>query len=77
MSWVASFYTTVMELIEGELVNITWKVMDLDKHLKKESKKLQKFELDPISQLNKFGLDYSKTEQQARLEKQSQNVKYL
>ena len=47
MSWVASFDTTVMELIAGELVNITWKVMDLDKHLKKESKKLQKFELDP------------------------------
>ena len=70
-----------MEPIEGELVNITWKVMDIDKHLKKIVKNLN---LTLLSQLNKAGLEYSKTEvgldyskieQQARLEKQSQNVK--
>ena len=49
--------------------------MDIDKHLKKIVKSYKKLKVVLLRQLQKNGLDYSKTESQARLEKQSQNVK--
>ena len=67
----------VIEPIEGRLVNIIWKVRDTDKHFKKILKSYKKLKVILLRQLQKSGLDYSKTEWQARLEIQSQNVKDL
>ena len=51
--------------------------MDIDKHLKRIVKIYKKMKMILLTQLQKSGLDSSKSEWQDRLEKQSQNVKDL
>ena len=69
-----------LQNIQGELLNNTSKLTEIDKRIKRETKKLEEVENDPIysdeqRQLYKDKLDDLNTEKQARLEILSQNRK--
>ena len=62
-----------LQSIEGELLNNTSKLTDINKRIKRDSKKLEEVENDPTysdeqRQLYKDRLDDLNTEKQARLE---------
>ena len=68
--------------IKGEFLNNVSKLSEIDKHIKKDTNKLEEVEKDPTSsdeqrQLYKKRLDNLNTEKQARLEILSQNQKDL
>ena len=67
-----------LQSIQGELLNNTSKLTEINKHIKRDTKKLEEVENDPTysdeqRQLHKDGLDDLSTEKQARLEILSQN----
>ena len=71
-----------LQSIQGELLNNTSKLIEIDKHIKKDNKKLEEVENDPAytdeqRQLYRDRLDDLNTEKQARLEILSQNWKDL
>ena len=68
--------------IQGELLNNTSKLTEIDKRIQRDTKKLEEVENDPIytdeqRQLYRDRLDDLNTEKQARLEILSQNWKDL
>ena len=71
-----------LQSIQGELLNNTSKLTEINKRIDKDSKKLEEVENDPTysdeqRQLYKDRLDDLNTEKQARLEILSQNRKDL
>ena len=71
-----------LQSIQGELVNSTSKLTEIDKLIKRDTKKLEEVENDPTysdeqRQLYRDRLDDLNTEKQARLEILSQNWKDL
>ena len=67
-----------LQSIQGELVNNTSKLTEINKRIKRDTKKLQEVENDPTysdeqRQLYRDRLDNLNTEKQARLEILSQN----
>ena len=71
-----------LQSIQGELLNNTSKLTEIDKRIKRDTKKLQEVENDPNysdeqRQLHRDRLDNLNTEKQARLEILSQNRKDL
>ena len=67
-----------LQSIQGELLNNTSKLTEINKHIKRDTKKLEEVENDPTysdeqRQLHKDRLDDLSTEKQARLEILSQN----
>ena len=71
-----------LQSIQGELLNNTSKLTEIDKRIERETKKLQEVENDPIytdeqKQLYRDRLDGLNTEKQTRLEILSQNRKDL
>ena len=71
-----------LQSIQGELLNNTSKLKEINKHIKKATKKLEEVENDPTysdeqRQLYRDRLDDLNTEKQARLEILSQNRKDL
>ena len=71
-----------LQSIQGELLNNTSKLTEIDKGIKRDTKKLEEVENDPIytdeqRQLYRERLDDLNTEKQARLEILSQNRKDL
>ena len=67
-----------LQSIQGELINNTSKLTEIDKHIERDTKKLEEVENDPTyteeqRQLCKDRLDNLETEKQARLEILSQN----
>ena len=71
-----------VQSIQGELLNNTSKLTEIDKHIKRDTKKLEEVENDPTytdeqRQLYRDRLDDLNTEKQARLEILSQNRKDL
>ena len=66
--------------IQGELLNNTSKLTEIDKHIQRDTKKLEEVENDPTytdekKQLYRDRLDDLHTEKQTRLEILSQNLK--
>ena len=71
-----------LQSIQGELLNNTTKLTEINKRIERDTKKLQEVQNDPTytneqRQLYKDRLDYLNTEIQARLEILSQNQKDL
>ena len=71
-----------LQSIQGELLNNTSKLTEIDKYIKRDTKKLEEVKNDPTysdeqRQLYKDRLDDLNTEKQARLEILSQNRKDL
>ena len=71
-----------LQTIQGELLNNTSKLKEINKRIERDTKKLEEVENDPICfdeqrQLYKDRLDDLNTEKQARLEILSQNRKDL
>ena len=71
-----------LQNIPGELLNNTSKLTEIDKRIKKDTKKLEEVENDPTytdeqRQLYRGRLDDLNTEKKARLETLSQNRKDL
>ena len=71
-----------LQSIQGELLNNTSKLTEIDKRIQRDTKKLEKVENDPTytdeqRQLYRDRLDDLNTEKQARLEILSQNRKDL
>ena len=71
-----------LQAIQGELVNITSKLTEINKRIKRDTKKLEEVENNPTfsddqRQLYRDRLDDLNTEKQARLEILSQNRKDL
>ena len=71
-----------LQSIQGELVNNTSKLTEIDKRIERDTKKLQEVEDDPTytneqRQLYRDRLDDLNTEKKARLEILSQNQKDL
>ena len=71
-----------LQNIQGELLNNTSKLTEINKRIKRDTKKLEKAENDPTysdeqRQLYRDRLDHLNTEKQARLEILSQNRKDL
>ena len=71
-----------LQSIQGELLNNTSKLTEIDKRIKRDTKKLEEVENDPTytteqRQLYRDRLDDLNTENQARLEILSQNRKDL
>ena len=71
-----------LENIQGEFLNNTSKLTEIDKRIKRDTKKLEEVENDPTytdeqRQLYRDRLDDLNTEKQARLEILSQNRKDL
>ena len=71
-----------IQSIEGELLNNTSKLTEINKRIKRDTKKLEEVENDPTysdeqRQLYRDRLDDLNTEKQARLEILSQNRKDL
>ena len=71
-----------LQNIQGELLNNTSKLTEIDKRIKRDTKKLEEVENDPTytdeqRQLYRDRLDDLNTEKQARLEILSQNRKDL
>ena len=71
-----------LQSIQGELLNNTSKLTEINKRIKRDTKKLEKAENDPTysdeqRQLYRDRLDHLNTEKQARLEILSQNRKDL
>ena len=71
-----------LQSIQGELLNNTSKLTEIDKRIQRDTKKLEEVENDPIytdeeRQLYRDRLDDLNTEKQARLEILSQNRKDL
>ena len=71
-----------LQSIQGELLNNTSKLTEIDRRVKKDAKKLEEVENDPTytneqRQLYRDRLDGSNTEKQVRLEILSQNRKDL
>ena len=71
-----------LQSIQGELLNNTSKLTEIDKRIKRDTKKLEEVENDPTytdeqRQLCRDKLDDLNTEKQARLEIPSQNRKDL
>ena len=71
-----------LQSIQGELLNTTSKLTEIDKRIKRDTKKLKKVKNDPTytdeqRQLCKDRLDDLNTKKQARLEILSQNRKDL
>ena len=69
---------TVLQNIQGELLNNTSKLTEVNKHIKRDTKKLEEVENGPTysdeqRQLYRDRLDNLNTEKQARLEILSQN----
>ena len=69
-----------LQSIQGELLNNTTKLTEINKHIERDTKKLQEVQNDPTytdeqRQLYKDRLDALNTEKQARLEILSQNGK--
>ena len=69
-----------LQSIQGELLNNTSKLTEINKHIKRDTKKLEEVENDPTysdeqRQLYKDRLDDLNTEKQARLEVLSQKRK--
>ena len=67
-----------LQSIQGELLNNTSKLTEIDKHIKRDTKKLEEVENDPTycdeqRELYRDRLDGLNTEKQARLEILSQN----
>ena len=67
-----------LQSIQGELLNNTSKLTEIDKHIKRDTKKLQKVEYYPTytdeqRQLYRDRLDDLNTQKQARLEILSRN----
>ena len=67
-----------LQSTQGELLDNTSKLIEINKHIKRDTKKLEEVENDPTysdeqRQLHKDGLDDLSTEKQARLEILSQN----
>ena len=67
-----------LQSIQGELLNNMSKLTEIDKHIERDTKKLEEVEIDPTysdeqRQLYKDRLDDLNTEKQARLEILSQN----
>ena len=63
----------ILQSIQGELLNNTSKLTEIDKHIKKDTKKLEEVENDHTysdeqRQLYRYRLDNLNTEKQARLE---------
>ena len=72
----------VLQSIQGELLNNTTKLTEINKHIERDTKKLQEVQNDPTytdeqRQLYKDRLDDLNTEKQANLEILSQNRKDL
>ena len=72
----------VLQNIQGELLNNTSKLTEIDKHIQRDTKKLEEIENDPTytdeqTQLYRDRLDDLHTEKQTRLEILSQNQKDL
>ena len=72
----------VLQNIQGELLNNTSKLTEIDKHIQRDTKKLEEVENDPTytdeqTQLYRDRLDDLHTEKQTRLEILSQNQKDL
>ena len=72
----------ILQSIQGELLNNTSKLSEINKSIKRDTKKLQEVQVDPTysddqRQLYKDGLDDINTKKQARLEIVSQNRKDL
>ena len=71
-----------LQSIQGELLNNTWKLTEINKRIKRDTKKLEEVEDDPTysdeqKQLYRDRLDDLRTEKQATLEILSQNRKDL
>ena len=71
-----------LQSIQGELLNNTSKLIEINKRIKSDTKKLEEVETDPTysdeqRQLYRDRLDDLNTEKQARLEILSQNRKDL
>ena len=71
-----------LQTIQGEPVNNTSKLTEINKHIKRDTKKLEEVENDPTysdeqRQLHRDRLDYLNTEKQARLKILSQKRKDL
>ena len=69
-----------LQSIQGELLNNTSKLTEINKRIKKDSKKLEEVETDPTysdEQRDMDRLNDLNTEKQARLEILSQNRKDL
>ena len=71
-----------LQRIQGELLNSTSKLKEIDKRIQKDTKKLEEVEndlgyTDEQRQLYRDSLDNLNTEKQARLEILSQDRKYL
>ena len=67
-----------LQSVQGELLNNTSKLTEIDKRIKRDAKKLEEVENDPTytdeqRQLYRDRLDDLNTENQARLEILSQN----
>ena len=67
-----------LQSVQGELLNNTSKLIEIDKRIKRDTKKLEEVENDPTytdeqRQLYRDRLDNLNTEKQARLEILSQN----
>ena len=67
-----------LQSVQGELLNNTSKLIEIDKRIKRDAKKLEEVENDPTytdeqRQLYRDRLDNLNTENQARLEILSQN----
>ena len=67
-----------LQSVQGELLNDTSKLTEIDKRIKRDAKKLEEVENDPTytdeqRQLYRDRLDDLNTENQARLEILSQN----
>ena len=67
-----------LQSVQGELLNNTSKLTEIDKRIKRDAKKLEEVENDPTytdeqRQLYRDRLDNLNTENQARLEILSQN----
>ena len=72
----------VLQSIQGELLNNTSELTEVNKSIKRDTKKLQEVENDPTysdaqNRLHRDRLDDLNTEKQARLEILSQNQKDL
>ena len=68
----------VLQNIQGELLNNTSKLIEINKHIQRDTKKLHEVENDPIysdeqRQLYRDRLDDLNTKKQARLEILPQN----
>ena len=66
-----------LQSIQGELLNNTSKLTEINKRIKRDTKKLEETEDDRKRQLYKGRLDDVNTKKQARLEILSQNRKDL